>query len=731
MTILDRLRIPARRSPAEAISTAPSTGVDLMEPPQRILGADIDGNLQGFGSDLLGQQYNTALGRRQQRPNAEITEVYAAVFAAIRWREQAITRPQIVLQRKVGRDWEDVGDLEDPQHPALAAMLRINEATTFVQGWGGIERGKLQNGDHFWIKRRDGLGVPVEFEVWDGASARAMPRKDRPWVPSHFVRRLPDGREERVPPEDVIWFRHIVDLRDPMRSLTPISAVRLQVDTALEAQRWNQRIFDQGLGSGGTLVPGTDEEINEGELARIKQSMQQDWTGTDNAHRWHVLGANLKLLANPQTNRDLEFIGLMQWGVTEVARAFELSPITLKDFTRATYANVDGALAQDWDTIRNQENATIAELNEFYIRPDFGEEWRLQARYDKIPALQDDAKKAAEVDDLQLRSAYTTINELRERDGRDPVDWGDVPLMPLDITPLGTVPTVSTPAQLQEAVGAEEPQAPQEASLRAVVETPQTEGKPPLLSVEKLMSSGWAERFSAELRRLLAFIDEAVRTARGVEQIDVTLADWDWAARYTNPVTGELAAGFEAAFVGVVGTDVGPLVAQELATNWASSHAGSLITNITNTTRAGARDLVAKAVEEGWSTRRLKNEMRKDFLWGKERAEMIARTETASAVGQGQRGAARTQGRDEKLWQPAGPNPCPVCIGNGAEGWINIDRGFSGGSDTVPAHPRCVCDVEYRTARLQEPQASLPRKTTKTVQRDAEGRITAVVEEVA
>ena len=80
MTILDRLRIPVRQPAPAAVATVPTTGVDLME-EQRILGADIDGNLQGFGSDLLGQQYNTALGRRLQRPNAEITEVYAAVFA--------------------------------------------------------------------------------------------------------------------------------------------------------------------------------------------------------------------------------------------------------------------------------------------------------------------------------------------------------------------------------------------------------------------------------------------------------------------------------------------------------------------------------------------------------------------------------------------------------------------------------------------------------------------------
>src|SRR3990172_8960421 len=93
-------------------------------------------------------------------------------------------------------------------HPLLASLARITAATTYKQGIGGIERGKLTNGDHFWLKRRDGLGTPVEFEVWDGATTRAIARKDRPWEPDHFERWTRDGRKQEVAPEDAIWFRH-------------------------------------------------------------------------------------------------------------------------------------------------------------------------------------------------------------------------------------------------------------------------------------------------------------------------------------------------------------------------------------------------------------------------------------------------------------------------------------------------------------------------------------------
>ena len=713
---------------------------------QRVLSLNDAGDLEHHGVDLLGQLFegeDGAKGRRLNRSNNQVVNSFAAVFAAVRWREQAITRPRIVLQQKIGGDWSDVGDVNEPNgHPALAVLSRPNAGLPFKKAWGGVERGKLTNGDHYWVKRRDGLkiggrGVVREFEVWSGSSARAVARKDRPWEPAYFAKRNPDGSTTEVGPEDVVWFRHIVHPEDPMLSLTPIGAIRTQADTNLEGQRYTQRYFDRGIGAGAILVPDLPEggSIGAGEIARMRQTIEAEWAGADNAHRWHLMDQAFKVLMTPQTNVDLQFVEMNKWGVTEVARAFEVSPITIKDFEHATYSNADQAAAQDWDTIRNQIEATIEELNEFFIRPDFGDDFRLVPRFEGISALQDDAKKAAEVDEIHLRTGRRIINEIRERDGEDPVEWGDLPLLPLNVAPLGTIPSIQTPGQLQtaatgDAAPASDPVAPAPAPASAPAsptrrleaparaeDTPATSDSSALRDAEDAMRAGWEGRLRRELRSFLAYLDatsggELAAGPRSFDPGDVEGYDWDWAERHGAAVRAEIARSLEISLLEAGFVETPLLSAHTLAESWARARAAELLNlggsvSAVRATQDRVKVLVARALENGDSLRTLKNAIRESDAFGPVRAETIARTETATAIGHGTRQAARSQGRDLKRWRTArdervdAPSHSGPCVDNEAAGWISIDDAFPAGQETIPAHPRCRCDVEYRTGRLR------------------------------
>jgi len=42
--------------------------------------------------------------------------------------------------------------------------------------------------------------------------------------------------------------------------------------------------------------------------------------------------------------------------------------------------------------------------------------------------------------EARIRSGYSSINEERAIDGREPVPWGDVPILPMTMGPIGSAP---------------------------------------------------------------------------------------------------------------------------------------------------------------------------------------------------------------------------------------------------------------------------------------------------
>jgi uncharacterized protein with gpF-like domain len=76
------------------------------------------------------------------------------------------------------------------------------------------------------------------------------------------------------------------------------------------------------------------------------------------------------------------------------------------------------------------------------------------------------------------------------------------------------------------------------------------------------------------------------------------------------------------------------------------------------------------------------------------RADMIARTESANAVGEANNATAVENGAQTHSWVAAGNNPDDECLANEDDGEIPIDQEFSSGDLYEPAHPNCECYTE-------------------------------------
>lgn len=179
---------------------------------------------------------------------------------------------------------------------------------------------------------------------------------------------------------------------------------------------------------------------------------------------------------------------------------------------------------------------------------------------------------------------------------------------------------------------------------------------------------------------------------------------------------------------------------RSLASAWADNRAaemvgmrwvgGVLLPNpdakwqITESTRQMLRDLVEKAVSEGWATDKLQAEIVTHTAFSGSRAAMIARTEIANADMAGTLTGWQQSGVViGKRWQTVGDDKvsesCQECAKVGA---IGLDDVFPSGRTRPANHPNCRCDL---LPVLQGEEDTLNKAYNPRQPRDKNGRWTS------
>ena len=115
--------------------------------------------------------------------------------------------------------------------------------------------------------------------------------------------------------------------------------------------------------------------------------------------------------------------------------------------------------------------------------------------------------------------------------------------------------------------------------------------------------------------------------------------------------------------------------------------------SLTEATRDMLRTVVATAVEEGWSTDKLRQAILDDHAFSPERARMIARTEIAFAheAGNVAGWAASNQVAATRWLLGSEHSEDDECNDNADDGDVPLGESFSSGDENPPAHPRCIC----------------------------------------
>ena len=206
-----------------------------------------------------------------------------------------------------------------------------------------------------------------------------------------------------------------------------MAAARLAADTSSAALQSNRNLFANGLQPGGWVMP-SDGAANwtQEQQMEMRSLLNKSFKGVDNAHRWGVFRTPVAVRDVGVSPKDAEFLGLLKWGLEDVCRAYKV-PLDLVGGER-TYANLEAAEKAMWERCIIPEGTFISTEIEEQILPMFPGVDHVEFDSSDVAVLQIDLSEQWARQEGQLKLGAITVNEWRNEQGLEPVEWGDEPV---------------------------------------------------------------------------------------------------------------------------------------------------------------------------------------------------------------------------------------------------------------------------------------------------------------
>ena len=343
------------------------------------------------------------------------------------------------IRKRMSKSLDHVGGAEEfeelEEHPLIDLLQNVNDQENQFEAMELTSIMLDLTGDAYWFVERGKLGLPEKLFVLRSQWVTIVPDME------NFIGEFLYGAEGsynalHLKPNEVIHFKYPNPI-DPWYGMGPVQSAAYTI----ESQQMREQFVIATMRN--MARPDLLVRYEEGELdAKERQLLEREWNnmfrGPKNAGKVKVTDFRYQIEKLGWTPQELKFYDGEEWIMKKICAAFPV-PIGLVDTTqisRAPRAGMEGA-----DLFMAQFN-TLPRL----IRIEQKINEKLCPMYDSRlfvafddPVPKDHVRQIAE--DVQKLATYqTTVNEIRERDGDDPVVWGDVPLAAPGIAPLGSAP---------------------------------------------------------------------------------------------------------------------------------------------------------------------------------------------------------------------------------------------------------------------------------------------------
>lgn len=217
-----------------------------------------------------------------------------------------------------------------------------------------------------------------------------------------------------------------------------VAMARKSFGLGMAMETFGGQFFGNGTNPGMIVThPG---KLSPEAHKNLVASIEAGHAGLGRSHRMMLLEEGMKADKIMIPPNDSQFIESRQFQIPEVARWFNLPPHKLKDLTRSSFSNIE----------QEQISFVTDSIVPWLVTLEQNYNMQLLSRGDKLGygggryyfkhivegLLRGDSENRAKFYAVMLDKGVFSINEVRELEDKDPVEGGDIHLVPLNMTTL-------------------------------------------------------------------------------------------------------------------------------------------------------------------------------------------------------------------------------------------------------------------------------------------------------
>jgi len=645
--------------------------------------------------DVMVAKYQQSYGLEKPVNISAYASAYSAdewVYSCVHAITEASMDAGFKLYKKVIKNGK--ADKEEiTNHPAIDTLRRVNDHTTEDEFKEQSLLSLELQGNAYWYKAFDSLGIPRELY----------------WMRPDWVKIVPDrvnyikgyiydnGIEKAsFEPQEVLHFKY-PHPRDFYYGHSPLAAARIAVESNIYSNIYAKNFFKNSSRPDGFL--STDKNLNPEQINRLSKQWEKLFKGYDNAYKTAILEAGMKYELVGITQKDADFIAQQKNFREKILAIYRVPPVMVNIYEYANYANSQEQRKIFWaDVLSKKLNRLANYLTEFYIRPVWGDELFIEVDYSTIEVLQESQNEKIDRVIKQVNAALMSPNQGKQVLGYDAI--AD-PAMDEHYMSMAMIPITGNPAT-PPVKGLEELDIKKkhfEHNFKIACQMTRNRNRR-LSAIIGEFKDSMNQAFETQAKKLNTAIGRLHKDLTPAKPFDIE-ALWEANAigeilikKAEHWVKVSIIKGIEGAR-DVTGIDLVFDAESPRIINAAESILGKLKSMTDKTSIEELRGLITESIGKQETVTRLQRNITEKFnQYQGYRSERIARTESANSYGRASIEYYKEAGIPNKQWYTMNDGlVADICMGNQDQGVIPINESFSSGVMNEPNHVNCRCSV--------------------------------------